>query len=440
MPRRDGILSDALRLAPLLALYVALALFAAPATWRMDEERYVYYARNLTRGFYSPPNTVWLWSGPGYPVVLLPFALTGETWTAARVGNAAFFWLGLLCFCRGLRAYASGRASLLGTYLLGLYPPFLRLLPLLMAEPFAVAMVCALVTVYCRMLRDEGMRWPWLLAAAALAAWLALTKVVFGYALAVSLALACVWALLRRSRSASGTVAVCGLALVFCAPYLAYTYAKTGRAFYWSNAGGQSLYWMSMPDDGECGDWRPTPWEGAPEGVARRRRFMADAAKLPPLARDDAYRRRALSHIRARPLRYLRNWVCNVGRLLFNYPYSHTPQKPGTYLYFIPGMFLVTLSALCVYPTVVERRRTPPEVFALLTFFLVAFLGSSLLSAYNRQFQPLVPILVFWIVFTFGRLVDVRVRSEEPGATPTAPGRADGREAPPPPPPAGPSG
>lgn len=436
MPRRDGIRWDALRLAPLAAVYLAIVLFAAPATWTMDEERYVDYARNLTRGCYSPPNTVWLWNGPGYPVALAPFALAGEAWTAARVANAVVFWLGLLCFLRGLRGYVSGRAALVGTYLLGLYPPFLRLLPLLMAEPLAVALMCALVTAYCRTLRDERLRWAWLLIAAALAGWLALTKVIFGYALTASLAPACLWALAGRSRASRATAGVCALALVFCLPYLAYTYAKTGRVFYWSNAGGQSLYWMSMPDDGEYGDWRPGPWRGAPESVARRRRFMAEAAKLDGLSRDDAYRRRGLEHIRARPLRYLRNWVCNVGRLLFNYPYSHTPQKPGTYLYFVPGMVLVTLSVLCLVATVAAWRRVPPEVFALLTFFLAAFLGSSLLSAYNRQFQPLVPILVFWIVFTLGRLVEVRVRGD---ATPTSPAQASAPEAPPPPPPAGPS-
>lgn len=48
---------------------------------------------------------------------------------------------------------------------------------------------------------------------------------------------------------------VCGLALLICSPYLVYTYALTGKIFYWGNSGGLSLYWMSSPHPQEFGDW-----------------------------------------------------------------------------------------------------------------------------------------------------------------------------------------
>jgi hypothetical protein len=51
------------------------------------------------------------------------------------------------------------------------------------------------------------------------------------------------------------------------------------------------------------------------------------------LERDDAFKAQALRNIAAHPAKYLRNWLANVGRLLFSYPYSYTEQKTSTFFY-----------------------------------------------------------------------------------------------------------
>src|SRR5690349_1086566 len=52
-----------------------------------DEWRYLYYADNLLHGFYSPHDRVFLWNGPGYPLLLAPFV--GIDWVdGARYLNA----------------------------------------------------------------------------------------------------------------------------------------------------------------------------------------------------------------------------------------------------------------------------------------------------------------------------------------------------------------
>jgi hypothetical protein len=38
-----------------------------------DECRYISFAENLLNGFYSPPSpNINLWSGPGFPIILMP--------------------------------------------------------------------------------------------------------------------------------------------------------------------------------------------------------------------------------------------------------------------------------------------------------------------------------------------------------------------------------
>ena len=65
------------------------------------------------------------------------------------------------------------------------------------------------------------------------------------------------------------------------------------------------------------------------------------------------------------------------------------------------------------------RRRIPPEIALLLGFGLLTFGGSSLLSAYGRQFYPIVPILMVWIVYVWTNLARIELRPFDPaGAAP----------------------
>ena len=84
---------------------------------------------------------------------------------------------------------------------------------------------------------------------------LALTRVAYGWVLTVAVIALLAWWLVRRSPSARRSVAVVGLALVLCVPWLAYTHSKTDRLFVWGNSGSLSLYWMTSPHDGDLGDW-----------------------------------------------------------------------------------------------------------------------------------------------------------------------------------------
>jgi hypothetical protein len=120
---------------------------------------------------------------------------------------------------------------------------------------------------------------------------------------------------------------------------------------------------------------------------------------------DRAFKEKAVANIQTHKAKYTSNWVANVGRLLFSYPFSYTPQKLSTYFYVLPNMVIVVLLLLSALPAVQHRDSIPFEIKALLLLALVAFGGSSLLSAYARQFIPLIPILILWLVWANAHLV-----------------------------------
>ncbi len=418
----------AVSLLPLLCVYIALVLVAAPdGLARDDEGRYAQYAENLSHGFYSPEGRTDLWFGPGYPATLVPFVALDLPWLTARLLNAALLYAAMLVFYDTLRLYTTDRYALAGAYLLGLYPPFLVAVYRLYSEMLALLLVMGMIYYVCRAFRPRPASmvvYP-VLAGLCLAA-LALTKVFFGFAILAGLVVfGVLYAATRRPASRVGLL-MCAVALVACAPYLAYTYHLTHQIYYWGNSGGMSLYWMSSPYPDDLGDWHSKTdfnsdayTDGGHALAVNHRAFFTEVTAMTDVERDLAFRRQGIRNIMHHPAKYVKNWLANVGRLLFNYPYSYTVQKLSTYAYILPNLFLLAAAAFSLYPTWVARRRIPPEIALLLGFGLLTFGGSSLLSAYGRQFYPIVPILMVWIVYVWTNLARIELRPFDPaGAAP----------------------
>ncbi len=402
---------DMKQFSPLLLLYIAVVLIAGSNSLWADESHYVMFATNLSHGYYSPVDNINLWYGPGYPVILVPFVILNLPWIAAKLLNPLFLFMAVVYFCRTLRLYMQDRHALLFSYALGLYYPFLRYIYYLMTETFAVFLVCGFMFHFCKLYHDNKRPRLHLLSASFYLGYLALTKVFFGYVIMTGLLLF-LFVYLRKKRSTSGkSPAVYLLALIFCMPYLFYTYSLTGKIFYWGDSGGMSMYWMSTPYENELGDWQ---WMGSmrehPDVYKDQMEFDRKLSKLPPVQRDEAYKKQAVKNITGHPMKYFKNWLANIGRLLFNYPYSYTSQGLSTYFYIIPNMFLVVFCISGIYPAYLRWRLIPHEIYELIIFGLIAFGGSSLLSAYNRQFWPLVPVVILWIAVVSTRVVKIELR------------------------------
>jgi hypothetical protein len=397
-------------LAPLLGLYLMIAVIASSSAFVRDEGGYVENASRMVHGPYVSPPDIRLWWGPGYSFVLVPFIVLKLPWLVAKCLNAGFLFGAIIYFYRLIQRYISRTAALVITFTFGLYPPFMRELPYLLPECLTILLICGFMFHFCALYIDSRRSWIHLWVASLYLAYLALTKVFFGYVIVTVLMLSLGLLLRRRPPALLSGLLVFMFAMIWCVPYLWYTHSLTGRLFYWGTSGGMSLYWMSTPYPDELGSWfSVAEVEQKPE-LAPHREFFASLDGLSDVERDDAYKRQAINNITHHPGKYAENWAANVGRLLFSYPYSLTSSHLGTYFYMAPNMFVVVLFLVSVLPAVLRPTAIPFELWALLIFALTAFGGSTLLSAFDRQFRPLVPILCVWMAYVYLRVLQIDFR------------------------------
>jgi hypothetical protein len=410
----DTITSPSVRTALLLSLvgfYLVIVFIASSATFEGDEGGYVY---NATRMIYGPAVSLQdlrLWWGPGYPLTLIPFIVLGVPLIVVKLLNAVFLF-GAIMYCYALlRRYVDPTAALIITLCLGLYPPFMRGLHRVNPEPLALFLICGFMFHFCALYNDPRRHRLNMFAASMYLGYLALTKVIFGYVIAVALTILLIFLVGRWAKTFQRAIPVVLLALTWCVPYLVYTYSLTGKVFYWGTAGGETLYWMATPYASELGSWFSVKDVKERPELAPHRAFFATLEGLSDTARDDAYKKQAIYNIVHHPEKYLRNWTANVGRLLFSYPFSLGPHSMTTFFYLVPNMFIVVLFLLSVIPAVLRPRAIPFELWGILGFVLIAFGGSSLLSAYDRQFRPLVPGLGVWMAFVYSRVLRIELRA-----------------------------
>lgn len=414
---------EPLKLLPMLGFFVVMSLAQAKGDLEGDGWRYLLNARHLLEGYFAGPDTLMFWNGPGYPLLLAPFLKLGIPLSLARVLNALFLFLAVAHFQGVLRWAGVGARSLAYAYAMGaalfLHGP---LLGMIMTESLSVFLVCGAAWHFCRASRGgEGSRLHAALAGFHLG-YLALVKVFFGYVLEASLILAlAAWlyaGLRARKRAADGAqvadghgfaetarvcgnaAAACGLGLLLCVPWLAYTWSHTGKANLWGNSGGFQLYYMSLPEAEYLGDW--INFEAVlkhPEYFGTHAEFIRETLKLDWVAQDDVFKRRAIRHCREHPGKCVSNWRANVNRMVFGFPNTHYPGSQRAlatgnraFVFALPFALLL----LFAVPGWLGRRQVPPSVHACLVFALVSLGGMSLVCAIPRQAFPLLPLLGLW--------------------------------------------
>ncbi len=405
-----------MKLLPLLTIYITLIVINPKNELWGDEGGYLRFASNLTHGYYSPPDEIDLWWGPGYPMILAPLVLLKLSWLVIRLLNACLLFFAVVYFHQTLSLYSSSKYLVHLTYLFGLYPPFLRHVGHIITETLVIFLISAMTYHFCKLSQQKQNSRTHQILAGVFLGYLALTKVFFGYVIAAGLILSVlVFIVFKRSDVVKKAIVTCCIAFVVCLPYLIYTYSLTGKVFYWGTSGGSQLYWMSAPFDGELGDCGPTfstrsRWAhyaeelrgegafvdsgGTPELAKNHLSFFDKVSQLPNIvAKDDALKKAAISNIRNHPFKYLKNWFANLGRLLFDYPYSYRVQSLRTYFYLLPNVFILVFGVVSIYPLWRYRRAIPMEIYLLLAFAAIAIFGTSLVSAMARQFFVLTPII-----------------------------------------------
>jgi hypothetical protein len=393
---------------PLLLVYIIIVVKLSSNTLQGDQANYLFYAgRILTGKYFSDPSDIHLWWGIGYPLVLVPFVALNFPLFTIKLLNSIFLYSAILYLYATLKLFIPPIRALAIAFLAGLYLPFLSKLYFVSTETFVYFLVCGLIYYFCQYLHEESFSGKNLLLASLFFGWLALTKIFFGYVIAASIGLFGILFLLRRNKKIQRSFIICTLAMIWCVPYLIGTYSLTGNIFYWGTSGGESLYWMSTPYLDEMGDWfADTDLKSIPELNANHGAFFEKIASLSEVQKDAAFKQQASVNILGHPIKYFYNWLANLGRLFFDFPFSYQQQRIVILLYFIPNSILITLILFSLIPAFLRWNRIPFEIKALSFISVIAFFGSSLLSAYARMLTPLVPFCIIWIVFIYLRLIE----------------------------------
>ena len=402
-----------LKLLPIFALYVLVFVFLADKTLEWgDQSRYAMYAENLTKGFYAPHDTLFLWNGPGYPLFLTPFAYFKIPWIYAKALNPVFMFLTVCFIFVILRNYTSEKMSLFFSYVFGLYPPFYAEMQYLLTDPF-VRLVVVVFAMFMMKWFKTG-RYRYMFLAGVFCAFAALTKVFFGYVVLAMLLLGLIaakWSIVCRKISP-----VYAIGLLFCLPYLFYTYSLTGKVFYWANSSGQVIYWLANPYSDEFGDWKSEVEVATVPQLYRHKAFFEELAKVDFMKQDEMLKKQAMENIVNHPVKMIYNWAANVSRLFLNFPYSYKYQNPLQMLYMVPGALLLSAVLFCVYPLVKFRRNLPPEIIHAVIVFLVFAAGHSLVYAQARFLCIIMPFILIVIAYTATNLVKVEPRTQQTGA------------------------
>jgi len=407
---------------PFLLYYVYYILKHKWPVLYGDESRYIGFAESLMHGFYSPQAPgINLWNGPGYPIALMPCAALHLPVIFYPLFNALFYYLSIVFLYKALTCVAHERIALFFAIIWAFYFNIYTYLPAVLTEIFSSFLISAFV--YGVVLFYKGGKIKHLILSGFLLGFLALTKIIFGYVLLGGL-LVCLVLLIfgKAKRNYQSSLYIILIAFITTTPYLVYTYSLTGRFFYWGNSGGMSLYWMSTPDNLEYGDWKlpgltnlmsPQPFnttEGDSLLKANHSAEIASILKHQGVEQDDLFKKAAIRNIRSAPKKFIKNYFYNLSRMLFDFPYSYSYQIPQTITNIITGSLVFWAGIMALIVSVINWRSINYALKFVMLIFVLYFFISGLVSAYARQFDVMIPVVLFWIAYMADKLPKVNLR------------------------------
>lgn len=402
--------------APFLILYFIVIIIFRPTGMVGDESRYLIYAQYMINGFLpdSEINFDTLGNGPGYSIILIPFVTLHIPVLWMTLMNAIFYYLSIVLFYKVLLQFVNIRFALIVSIFWACYFNLYENIIFLLPETFTVFLISLLIFCVTRAFRKRGSdntNW-YIYFSGFIIGFLSLTKPIFGYVLLFMLvSIGLIYISNTKILNYKRGFIILFTAFLATLPYLIYTYYITNKIFYWSTVGGNNLYWMSTPYESEYGDWSADPKPNSIKtadklsSFYREKQIQLNHSKDFELInkytngpeRDDAYKKIAIKNIKSDPIKFIKNCASNMGRILFNFPYSYKYQRPGTLLRLPFNGIVIVLSLFCLIPTFKNWKKINFSIRFLLLFTLLYLGGSLLGSAETRMFTMIVPILLVWI-------------------------------------------
>lgn len=387
-----------------------------------DEATYVLYAQELitwaaTFGGHEFDTDITMYSGPGFPLYLVPWMLLGFGFNAIKLLNAFLIVGGSIFLFGALKTFLQDRAALLISVLTILHPKLIWHSSMILTEPYAFFLSAVLCWLLLRPNRERS-KYSWILTAFVLSQ-IILTKVLFAYVAVVLIVTFGILRFLTDRKNAMEPMLTCAAALFFCLPFLAHTYTETGKLFYWLHSGGTNLYWMSTPHEDELGDWMGDNLEGLRQRAAEGHvDFVFDNHKdffqaLPTddaVARDLMFKRAGWENIVSHPAKFGSNVLANVCRIFTDHPntFENRDLKLVGIVDVVVGVPLLLGTVVFSIVSALNFRQFPTPMLLIFLLFLVFVAGLSLLASFGRMIVPVIPMLVVWMSYTWKRCIDVR--------------------------------
>jgi hypothetical protein len=408
---------------PFLVLYIFYVLRFHTDAMEGDEARYIQFAQNLLHGFYSPPYPkIDLINGPGYPILLVPFVALKLPLISITLFNAVLHYLSIVLLYRSVLLITDSiKKSLIVSVCWGSYFLAWQEMPCTMTETVTLFLISLFSFLLLRIFKEANKPVPYnqLILAGFILGFLILTKVIFAYAVVFLLVITTLIYLLNKASSAyKYLLYVIVAAMITISPYLIYTYHLTGKVFYLSSEGGKVLYWMTSTNENEYGDWNNNYFTAnCKEGGSFcnadliRKNHEEDIQRInntkTVLETDSLFKAMAVRNIKAHPVKYVKNWFANIGRLLFGFPASYYFQSPTTLVRIYINSLLLIGMLYSLFLTILNWKNMPPQILFLVALILLYLFDSSLVSAYPRQFTVIVPAVLIWMVYVIGGTIKI---------------------------------
>jgi hypothetical protein len=395
----------------LFVIYCAIIIFFANRTLIGDEVGYSMYADNITHGFYTDKNDVNIWWDPGYPLILALFEILHFPVILIKLFNSVFYFIAIILFYKISISFAEENKALMFTFLLGLWPPYIRQLIYLNSEPLS----CMLITIilYCSyfLLKNKEIIYKKIIILAIAIAYLAFTKAIFGYTIVACIIICIIfYPFIKNKTRVKISILALLISLIFCLPYLFYTYSLTGKIFFWSNGGWVNIYHSTTPFSNEYGDWLGyNIYEDNKQAMQNHKDALNETVNLKALDKDDKFKELGIGNLKNHPVKFIYNWFCGLGRLMFNYPFSYSYQKPDTYFFILPNMFLFTFLFISIWILIKHRKKFPYEFSFTILFSIVYLGGTSLVATVARYTGLIYPLFFSLILYVFTKIIKINL-------------------------------